>query len=166
MLLAGGRLRTFPQSQALLQMARGWARSRGAAEDALPDLSIYIHPTARDVLYDLDAGRLDIARSLAPGVEFWLEISTEDGGVERHFHVAPGDRSLLAVLEEVDVSDLSWRLELDIPPLLGMAQLDPQRHRCRESKFGTLSLETFGVVPGSTLRLVEAAAPVTACDGQ
>jgi hypothetical protein len=29
-----------------------------------------------------------------------------------------------------------------------------------------MSLETFGVVPGSTLRLVEETAPVTAPDGQ
>ena len=46
-------------------MVRGWAKWRRESSAPLPDLSIYV--TAHDVLYDLDAGRLDLARALVPG---------------------------------------------------------------------------------------------------
>jgi SIR2-like domain len=154
MLLAAGPLRTFPQSHALMQMVRGWASGRGAATGSRPSLSIYL--IARDVLYDLDAGRLDLTRNLTPDVvEFWLEIVKQDGEIERYLHVGRTDSALRDVLARFDIERPEWRLDLTPHPCLGWANWDLAGVRRWERRFGDLTLETFGILPGSTLQAVE-----------
>jgi hypothetical protein len=152
MLLAAGELRTFAPSHALLQMVRGWAKWRSGASGSLPGLSI--HLTAPDVLYDLDAGRLELTRNLVPDViQFWLEI-WHDEEVERYLLVERIDRPLQEVLADFDVTGDEWELELLPHPCLGWAHWDLgavwawKRHAGRNK----LNLETFGVLPGSTLK--------------
>jgi SIR2-like domain len=156
MLLAAGPLRTFPRSQALLQMARGWMRWHRNAKDAHLGFSIYLTDDEPDVLSDLDAGRLDLGRHLLTDVvEFWLEIE-QGGESERFLDVAPADKSLLAVLDKFDIDSKrnQWKLELTPHPCLKWKNWDLAGVRAWERHFGTrLDLDTFGVLPGSTLRL-------------
>lgn len=156
MLLASGPLRTFPQSHALMQMVRGWARWQERAGDSPPDLRI--HVVARDVLYDLGAGRLDLARSLAHDVvEFWLEIEKRDAEPERHLVVAPSGAAVRKVLAAYDVTRPGWTLDLSPHPCLGWQNWRLEGVRRWEQHFGgvALELETFGLLPGSTLRVRE-----------
>jgi hypothetical protein len=156
MLLAAGALRTFPQSHALMQMVRGWARWQETAVGAQPDLSIYV--TARDVLYDLDAGRLNLTRFLTPDiVEFWVEIDKRDTESERYLEVAPTDRSLLCVISGFDIKGDDWKLELTPRPSLEwdnwlIGEINTWNERFQPPP---LDLETFGVLPGSILRLTK-----------
>lgn len=152
MLLAAGELRTFARSHALLQMVRGWAKRRSEAADPLPALSIYL--TEPDVLYDLDAGRLELTRNLVPGaVQFWLEIR-HDGEIERYLRVERIDSPLRKVLADFDIHDNEWSLELLPDPCLKWAgwTLEGVGAWERYVSQGELTLETFGVLPGSTLK--------------
>jgi len=162
MLFAAGPLRTFAQSHALLQMVRGWARSRTEATAPPPALSLYV--IARDVLYDLDARRLDIARNLVPDtLEFWLEIQRRDGDVERYLHVEPSDLGVRQVLKRYDIEGNEWGLDLIPHPCLHWGNWTIEGVRAWEAHFGpgnVLGLETLGVLPGSTLRVVEPSSDV------
>jgi hypothetical protein len=156
MLLAAGRLRTFPQSYALMQMVRGWAAWQASANGSLPDLSIYV--TARDVLYDLDSGRLDLTRSLTPDVfEFWVEIEKQDGEPERYLEVAAADSSLRDVLRRFDIERGGWKLDLWPRPSLDWGNWSVSGIEKWERAFpdDVLTVERFGILPGSTLRLEE-----------
>jgi hypothetical protein len=151
MLLAAGELRTFAPSHALLQMVRGWAKRRSEA-GPLPELSIYL--TEPDVLYDLDAGRLELTRNLVPDVvQFWLEIR-HDGEFERYLRIERIDCPIQEVLADFDIKDDKWSLELLPHPCLKWANwtLGDVRAWKRHVGGGELSLETFGVLPGSTLK--------------
>jgi hypothetical protein len=154
MLLAAGELRTFAPSHALLQMVRGWAkwRSKGGL---LPVLSIYL--TEPEVLFDLDAGRLELTRNLVPDVvQFWLEI-WHDGEPDRYLRVEHIDRPVWGVLADFDIKDNEWGLELLPDPCLDWAEWTVGDVHAWEDHFGKekLSLETFGVLPGSTLKAIK-----------
>jgi hypothetical protein len=139
-----------------MQMVRGWARWQERAADSPPDLRIQV--VARDVLYDLAAGRLDLARSLAHDVvEFWLEIEKRDAEPERHLVIAPSGAGVRNVLAAFDVTRPGWKLDLSPHPCLGWGNWKLEGVRRWERHFGgvALGLETFGVLPGSTLRVRE-----------
>jgi hypothetical protein len=134
-------------------MVRGWARWRTGATAPPPALSLYV--TARDVLYDLDARRLDITRNLAPDtLEFWLEIQRWDGEVERYLHVEPSDLGVRQVLERYDIEGDQWGLDLIPHPCLRWGNWTIQGVGEWEARHPgkVLGLETLGVLPGSTLR--------------
>ena len=156
MLLAAGRLRTFPQSYALMQMVRGWAAWQSSATGSLPDLSIYV--TARDVLYDLDSGRLDLTRSLTPDVfEFWVEIDKRDAEPERYLEVSAADSPLRDVLKRFDIDRDGWKLDLWPQPSLEWGNWSVAGIETWERAFpgDVFTVERFGILPGSTLRLAE-----------
>ena len=89
-------------------------------------------------------------------IEFWLEIVAAGGGAERCLHVDPSDRSVRDVLADFQIVDGDWRFELVPPPCLGWAHWDLEGVHAWERHFDCdLGLETFGVLPGSTLRVVE-----------
>jgi hypothetical protein len=157
MLLSAGALRTFPPSQTALQMARGWARWRSEAGRDAPALSVYVDDP--DVLHDLDSGRLDLARGLTPdAMEFWLEIVSSDESVLRRvLAVEPAGRGLAAMMNDFDIAGRDWKLDVEPAPSSGWREWtlgDVKRWEARYQP-EEMSLERFGVLPGSTLRATE-----------
>jgi len=153
MLLASGEGRTFPQSYAFRQMLRGWALWQSRASGALPGLSIYV--IAKDVLQDLDSGRLDLASCLrAHRLDFWLEFHLSNGSVDRHLCTEEAHLPLLALLQRFDAADPGWRLTLLPVPCLGWDNWNVGAVQDWEEKIGeTMTLDRFGVFPGTTLIL-------------
>jgi hypothetical protein len=155
MLLSAGPLRTFPPSQTALQMVRGWARWSAAATPPAPDLSLYVvSPT---ILQDLDSGRLDLQSGLDPDVvDFWLDVVTRDEDEHRFRVVERVTSSLRAMLADRHVRHPDWALTLTPAPSLDWDGWTLRGVDAWErSVGGDLSLETFGILPGSTLRVTE-----------
>lgn len=114
---AAGSLRTFPVSQTLLQMVRGWARWRTKKERPELELSIYV--TTPEVLNDLDSGRLDLTRGLsADDIEFWFEIFSQDRRIERFLLMENADLQLGDLLDKFSINSGDWQLELEPEPSL------------------------------------------------
>jgi hypothetical protein len=150
MLLAAGPLRTFPEAHALMQMVRGWSTWRNAGTGSMPSLSI--HLVARGVLYDLDSGLLDVSRHLTPNVvEFWLEIEREKGEVERYLQVVDTGSAIQGIFTNFDIAGPNWALNLVPHPCLGWGRWNLADINKWEQQFGALSMETFGILPGSIL---------------
>jgi hypothetical protein len=154
-LLASGKLRTFPQSFGLCQMVRGWAKWRAACEEAAAGLSIFV--TAPEVLYNLDAGRLDFSAYLRfDFLEFWVEIVKSGGGTERYLHSCSASEPILQVLREFAIEEKHWTLELVPAPCLEWGRWSISGVHAWEDTFARpLTVETFGILPGSMLRVLQ-----------
>lgn len=153
MLLAAGSRRTFPQSSALLQMVRGWARHRQAAGDALP-LTIHLHPSSSEVLVDLRSGRLDLDRALDPEwLDFWVEVDLPGRSYARYLCLEAARTALFGVAAQFDTSGPGWAIDVRPSPGAGFDNWTTAAVETWQETYGErMTLESIGVLPGSILR--------------
>ena len=153
MLLAAGSRRTFPRSSALLQMTRGWSRRRLKGESC-PDMTVYVHIGARDVQLDISSHRIELAAGLEPEqLDFWIEIEPKTAPYSRFLCLEDCNARLLDVIEAFDVRGDDWALDVRPAPTWGFANWRVRDVRRWERAFDDLSLERFGLLPGSILRV-------------
>lgn len=166
MLLAAGGRRTFPRATSLMQMARGWARA-SLRDPQSPSLSVYVVDRDVDVLLDLQSGRLNLRLGLEPEVfEFWIEIHSARGLPERYLCCERADARLLDFTSEFDLESDDWSLQLDPAPTVGWANWTIGGVRIWERVYDDfLSLERFGLLPGSVLRVQGKGSPSAAVRG-
>jgi hypothetical protein len=154
MLLAAGRGRTFPQSSSLLQMVRGWSRFQ-QVEGASVGLTIYVYSDTAEVLVDLRSGRLDLDAGLDPDLlEFWIEIDVPRTPYLRLLARERADAFLLDTAAGFDITSDDW--SADVRPLPGARfgnwTVGLIRQWEKEPGSEHMTLERFGVLPGSILR--------------
>jgi hypothetical protein len=125
------------------------------APERAPDLSLYV--VAPEVLYDLESGRLDVQSGLAPDVmDFWLEIVTRDEDEHRFRVVESVQYPVRQMLAERNVQAPDWALTVIPAPSLDWGGWTLRGVHAWERVLGLdLSLENFGLLPGSTLRVTE-----------
>lgn len=157
-LLAAGGLRTFPPSYVLLEMIRAWGCS-----PLRERVSLSVHVLDEEARHDIRGGRIDVARLIPlPGddplrpIEFWLEIATSAADPDRILVLDTPQRSILALLGEFGIAGPRWRATVEPAPCLGWTGwtlADIERWESMEHEL--LSVERFGVLHGSTMRLWE-----------
>jgi hypothetical protein len=157
-LLAAGDLRTASPSFVLVEMLRAWAEFLQRQ-----DMSLTLH--VDDVVeLDLVSGRVDVDRLLTDGpqtgrrpVEFWVEIVPSSGDADRTLVMDVLDRPLLDVLAEFGFAGRAegWWVPLEPVPCLAWESwtLVEIRARQQSAQGDRMTLERFGVLHGSTLRL-------------
>jgi hypothetical protein len=158
-LLASGSLRSFPPSFALQEMARAWAC------DIQSTASLEIRITEETVLTDMRSGRLDLtylmsqsnsAPEAASSMRFWLEIAESDGRTQRLLELRDPTYPIHALLHDRWLGGRRWQVDVWPAPCLGWASWKLQDFEEWENERGeAMSLERFGVLHGSTLRVSE-----------
>lgn len=158
-LLASGRLRTFPPSFALQEMARAWA------SDIDDTLSLEVRITDETVLTDMRSGRLDLASLLsrsgaateaASSMRFWLEIAEANGRTQRLLKQMEPESPVRAFLQDHWLGDPRWLIDVWPTPCLEWAPWTLQSIEAWEHETDDImSLERLGVFHGSTLQVSE-----------
>lgn len=154
MLLAAGPGRTFPQSSSLLQMVRGWSRFQ-QMEGAAVGLTIYVYPATAEIVVDLRSGRLDLDAGLDPDLlEFWIEMDVPRTPYLRLLAREGADAPLLGTAANLDITSDDWSADVRPLPSAGFANWTVGRITQWEKEHGSgnMTLERFGVLPGSILR--------------
>lgn len=149
-LLGTGKSRHYPSRFALAQMLRAYA-AWFRAQPARPTLRVIVHVYARDVIFDLSAGRLNLSELLTcEDIRFWAEVSTaEESLPDRQMLFMPGNTAIAEVARLFDLEGPDWRLAVRPAPTR-----DEREHSLPDAWAWTL--DDLGVAPGSTLRFIPA----------
>jgi hypothetical protein len=146
LLAAGHRHRAFPPYLSLAATARAagaWYRQHPG-----PAVRLTVHVTAPDVLFDLGAGRLDLAELIScDDIRLWVEVHPRYGRAERQPVHVSADTSLRDLALRFVSLDQGFHVEVLPSPMVQAGctpvhDLDPAR-----------TLEAMGLVPGMTVRL-------------
>jgi hypothetical protein len=116
-----------------------------------------IHLVARDVLYDIGTGRLDLASALNTSTfEFWFKvIHGQRGSEERCLAVERADARVRDVLKRFGVTQKDWPIDVFPAPAQcwGNWTLETIENWEKWCGNGRMTLERFGVRSGTTLRV-------------
>lgn len=151
-LLAAGNSRHFHPRFALVEMIRGYARWHRA--NRMPDnrrdgreLSrLTIHLVDQSALLEVTSGRLDVIElPELQDVQFWIEVVTRDGRLERELMFEQNEARLDEIAKQAGRALDSWVVQVLPNPQLGggRALLSDVREK---------GLAELGVLSGSTLR--------------
>ncbi|NTX66673.1 SIR2 family protein [Myxococcus sp. CA051A] len=145
-LLAAGKSRHFHARFSLAQMIRAYA-SWHRTNPGAPRIRMIIHVYARDVTYELTAGRIDIAELLGcEDIRFWAGVSDVDTNeFDRQLLFRHGDTKIARIAEYLDIEGSGWRVSVTPAPTLA------EQSRAFVS-VKDKTLDDLGVLPGSTLR--------------
>lgn len=151
-LLAVGEGQVFPARASLIQILRAFATWRRA--DERRRLALAIHVVDASLLQEIASGRLDPLEQLAcADLRFWTDLVQAGGAsIERRSFQRDEDTTLAQVCDELDLPDAGWDVEILPPP-------GSMRGRHRVNELAQATLETLGVVPGSTLRFTASEPP-------
>jgi hypothetical protein len=136
--------RSFPERFSFIQIVRAYGAWR--RENPSEPCTLVLHVVSHPVLVELTSGRIDVAELLGcPDVRFFAEIVFPAGEMQRRVFQKAGDASLRDVVRELDLSPDGWVVDVSPPPDPGgtVRLAVPERLDA--------SLESLGVVPGSTL---------------
>jgi hypothetical protein len=167
-LIAGSSWRAHPAAYAFLQMIRGWTEwQRNFVKNGKyppPRLTIHLTPAEdsdRDVIRELDAGRLDLESLLDPQqIMLWAATPSSTSEYMWTPVTCAPDDALLETIEKLfpfqrDV-DLTWKLQVEPAPCKDWKSWSiGDVHSWQQRNPGqAMSLRTFGVVPYSVLHLL------------
>jgi hypothetical protein len=168
-ILSSGDLRSFPASFALQEMVRAWTHA------AIDGHHLRIHVVHPSVLRDLRSGRLDLAYPISiassttpgPALQFWLEVVERGGRSTRLLELRHATSSIKELLEEHSLLNRRWAFSLWPEPCLEWTPWTVADIAAWEAEHNGsgMTLETFGVVHGSTLRVTEGPAHDKLADG-
>jgi hypothetical protein len=154
-LLASGELRTISPSYVLIETIRAWAGSPFRERVALT-----IHVVNEEARDDLTAGRIDVERLMAGGpLRFWVECRDPDGVTSRFLALEPAGRAIADVLREAGIEGDTWSVDVEPPPCLEWTPW--QLSEIARAEGPPMTLERFGVLAGSTLRVTRPEARAT-----
>jgi hypothetical protein len=158
-ILSSGDLRSFPASFALQEMVRAWTHA------AIDGHYLRIHVIDPPVLGDLRSGRLDLAHSISVSgsttegavLQFWLEVVEGGGRSTRLLELRHATSSVRDLLKEHSLLNHRWTISLWPEPCLEWIPWTVDDIAAWEADHNgsVMTLETFGVVHGSTLRIAE-----------
>jgi hypothetical protein len=158
-LLATGDLRAFPPSFALQEMVRAWVC------DTATQMSLEIRMTDETVLTDMRSGRLDLAYLFsrfastpegASSMRFWLEIAEGNDRTQRLLELREFACPVRDFLKDHWLGRGRWLIDVWPAPCIDWVPWTLGDVEEWERKTGeTMSLERFGVLHGSTLRVYE-----------
>jgi SIR2-like domain len=162
--LGAGELSILSPSYSLLEMIRAWGST-----DLSDGVSMIIHIVDPELLVDLRSGRLDPLRVLRAGdgeserrsIQFWLEIIEANGGVSRSLRVEDPQRPVSDLMRETLTERVGWTVDLAPAPCLGWAPWPAPAIGEGYDSMGKeeLTLERFGVLHGSTVRIRQSTPP-------
>jgi hypothetical protein len=140
-------------------MVRAWTHS------AIDGHYLRIHVIDPPVLRDLRSGRLDLAHSISvsgsttegPVLQFWLEVVERGGRSTRLLELRHATSSVRDLLKEHSLLNHRWTISLWPEPCLEWMPwtIDDIAAWEADHNGSVMTLETFGVVHGSTLRIAE-----------
>ncbi len=139
-LLAAGKSREFPTRVPFVQIVRAFAHWR--RRHPRRRLQLALHVLEPEVTDQVSSGRLDVNELLScSDIRFWVIIDNRVGLVERRLLQHPGNKTIEEIKEELGIA--GEKCDTLVYPRPG------ELVRKREP-----TLESVGVVPGSTLVFV------------
>ena len=127
-----------------MQTVRAWAAWRNTHPSV--DCKLALHVVLDAVYQDIASGRIDVLELLScADIRFFVEVVSDAGEVERRLFQTMSDLTLDAVVEDLQLSPAQWRVKVTPPP-----SLDDRWFELNAETL-TQTLQTFGVVPGSTI---------------
>lgn len=137
-------LRNFPERFSFIQTVRAWTAWR--KKHPKRPCRLVLHVVLDTVYQDIASGRIDVLELLSCGdVRFFVEVIQDDGQIERRLFQTMPDLTLAVIANDLQLATEQWQVKVTPPPSLDdrWLELNPQT-------LG-LTLQMFGVVPGSTV---------------
>jgi len=107
-----------------------------------------IHVIAQPVYADVASGRIDVLELLnCRDFRFWIEVVPRTGEIERRLFQEMPHTPLSQIVQAVNLAPDLWTVE--VSPATTVGELEQPRRPVRAAL--DLTLESLGVVPGSTL---------------
>jgi hypothetical protein len=146
------KVRNYPERFSFVQTVRAWAAWQKNKPGV--DCKLALHVVLDSVYQDIASGRIDVLELLScADIRFFVEVVSEAGEVERRLFQTMPDLTLEAVVEDLQLSAAQWIVKVTPPPSLHDRWLDLNPETL------TQTLQTFGVVPGSTVHFHRTASP-------
>lgn len=138
------KVRNYPERFSFGQTVRAWAAWR--KKNSSVNCKLALHVVLNTVYQDIASGRIDVLELLTcEDIRFFVEVVSEVGEVERRLFQEMPDLTLGTVVESLQLSAAEWTMKVTPPPSLDDRWLDLNLETL------TQTLQTLGVVPGSTV---------------
>lgn len=138
------KVRNYPERFSFGQTVRAWAAWR--KKNSSVNCKLALHVVLDTVYQDIASGRIDVLELLTcEDIRFFVEVVSEVGEVERRLFQEMPDLTLGTVVESLQLSAAEWTMKVTPPPSLDDRWLDLNPEAL------TQTLQTLGVVPGSTV---------------
>ena len=138
------KVRNYPERFSFGQTVRAWAAWR--KKNSSVNCKLALHVVLDTVYQDIASGRIDVLELLTcEDIRFFVEVVSEVGEVERRLFQEMPDLTLGTVVESLQLSAAEWTMKVTPPPSLDDRWLDLNPETL------TQTLQTLGVVPGSTV---------------
>ena len=138
------KVRNYPERFSFGQTVRAWAAWR--KKNSSVNCKLALHVVLDTVYQDIASGRIDVLELLTcEDIRFFVEVVSEVGEVERRLFQEMPDLTLGTVVKSLQLSAAEWTMKVTPPPSLDDRWLDLNLETL------TQTLQTLGVVPGSTV---------------
>jgi hypothetical protein len=138
------RVRNYPERFSFVQTVRAWAAWRKTHPAV--ECKLTLHVVLDSVYHDIASGRIDVLELLScADIRFFVEVVSDAGEIERRLFQTMPDLTLAEVVEDLQLSTAQWTVKVTPPPSLDDRWIDLTPETL------TQTLQTLGVVPGSTV---------------
>jgi len=137
-------LSNFPERFSFIQTLRAWTTWR--KKHSRQPCRLVLHVVLDTVYQDIASGRIDVLELLScADVRFFVEVVQDNGEVERRLFQTTAELTLEAIAGDLQLPAAQWQVKVTPPPTFDDRWLDLNGQTLQQT------LQTFGVVPGSTV---------------
>jgi SIR2-like protein len=138
------KVRNFPERFSFIQTVRAWGTWRAANPGV--DCRLSLHVVLDAVYHDVASGRIDVLELLScRDLRFFVEVIRDGADLERRLFQVMPDTPLDDIVRQLQLSPAHWTMQVTPPPSLDEPRSDTL------CKLGKQTLQSLGVVPGSTI---------------
>jgi hypothetical protein len=142
-------LSNFPERFSFIQTLRAWAAWRTAHPG--PACRLVLHVVLESVYQDIASGRIDVLELLGcTDLRFFAEVVQDGGEIERRLFQTTAHLTLAAIAADLQLPAMQWQVKVTPPPAFDDRWFDLDAQTLQQT------LQTMGVVPGSTLHFRQA----------